>query len=317
MDSVTPSTMLEDAPPPAIDDALPPEIDDGPPPMIDIAARIADAAYGTTSGDNAGDGIANGGDAGSVALAEAAPGVNGGGDANGAVAHIDAPIAPAPIAPAPIASAPAAPEPIASVDGGAGPAPLARLTHSFDIWARSLQDGVRGAEARASSVAHRFAAVEHGVAELQSGLQDVRHDVQGVQDAVQRMTGDLPGLKNRVADDIHGVKQQADAALRRAEEGERQLLGVQARLDQHQARAENFSRDLSAGAAATGQVETRVAALDGDLGSLKQEIAGLAATNRILVERTRRLNRAMVLAYIALAAAAVWLTWPALKLPPP
>jgi hypothetical protein len=308
MDSVTPSTMLEDAPPPAIDDELPPEIDDGPPPMIDIAARIADAAYGTTSDGNAGDGIANGGDAGSVALAEAASGLNGGGDANGAVA---------PIVPAHTSTADNAPAPIAPVDSAGGPAPLARLTHSFDIWARSLQDGVRGAEARASSVAHRFAAVEHGVAELQSGLHAVRDDVQGVQAAVQRMTGDLPGLKDgarRVTDDIHGVKQQADAALRRAEEGERQL---QARLDQHQARADGLSRDVSAGAAAIGQVDTRVTALDGGLGSLRQEVAGLAAANRILVERTRRLNRAMVLAYIALAAAAVWLTWPALKLPPP
>jgi hypothetical protein len=313
MDSITPSPMLDEAPPPAIDDELPPEIDDGPPPMIDIAARIADAAYGTSddTGDE-GDAIANGGDADGVALAEPAPGLNGGGDANGAVAHVAA----APMAPADSAAS----APVAPADSPAGPAPLARLTHSFDIWARSLQDGVRGAEARASSVAHRFAAVEDGVAGLQSGLHAVRDDLQGVKDAVQRMTGDLPGLKDgarRVTDDIHGVKQQADAALRRAEEGERQLLEAQARLDRHQARTDDVARGLSAGAAAVGQVDARITSLDGDLGSLKQEIAGLAATNRILVERTRRLNRAMVLAYIALAAAAVWLTWPALKLPPP
>lgn len=171
-------------------------------------------------------------------------------------------------------------------EGGLGaPEPLAQLTRSLDAWSRSVQQAVHGVRERAEAVEHR--------------LEGIQYELHGVKD-------DVRGVK----DDVRGVKEQADGLALRAQESERQLLGIALRLDQQTSRADELARAVAVGAETIGRLDARAAALAGDIAALRQETAGLAAAHGVLQRRAGRLRAAVVLAFLALAGLAAWTAWP-------
>ncbi len=179
--------------------------------------------------------------------------------------------------------------------GPAAPDALMQLKQSFDGWVRSLQAEVRGAGQRADGVAEHFDAFERGVASVRSELQGVKDEVHGAKDAV------------------HGVRDQADGLARRAEETERQLQQAVERFEQQSTRTDALTRELADGTLAVSrELESRTAALAGEIGALRQEVAGLAKVNSTLAGRLRRRTWVGVLALLVIVGVAGWLSWAAI-----